>query len=148
MIRKFGVSMRKVILFLPHTPYEFLMASHILGVRPAKIPCKFFFTCRKCYCQMCRWPRCTDHRPVWLLMTLCYGILQHSIRVHSSPPFFTIFYNILQYSTVFYNILQYNTLRYSTVCYNILQCSTRFYSFLQDSKIVCHILQYVKALCK
>ena len=31
-------------LFLPHVPYEFLMASHILGFWPANILCKFFFT--------------------------------------------------------------------------------------------------------
>ena len=30
-------------LFLPHAPYEFLMASHILGVWPANVFCKFLF---------------------------------------------------------------------------------------------------------
>ena len=51
-------------LFLPHAPYEFLMASHILGVWPANVFCKFFFTCRKDYCQKCRWPRCPGRRPI------------------------------------------------------------------------------------
>ena len=41
-------------LFLPHAPYEFLMASYILGGWLANIICKFFFTCRKDYCPKCR----------------------------------------------------------------------------------------------
>ena len=57
---------------LPHALYEFLMASHILGVRPANIFCKFFFTCRKDYCQKCRWPCCPGRRPIVAPYTSCY----------------------------------------------------------------------------
>ena len=55
-------------LFLPHAPYEFLMANHILGVWPATILCKFFSTRRKDYCQKCRWP-CLGS---WWLPTTSY----------------------------------------------------------------------------
>ena len=57
---------------LPHGPREFLMASHILGVWPPTICCKFFFACRKDYRQKCRWPWCPGRRPVVAPYNSCY----------------------------------------------------------------------------
>ena len=48
-------------LFLPHAPYEFLMASHILGVWPANIFCKFFFWSPKRLLP--KLPKAMLHRP-------------------------------------------------------------------------------------
>ena len=46
---------------LPHGPYELLMASHILGVWPANILCKFFFYTPERLLQ--KVPMATPHRP-------------------------------------------------------------------------------------
>ena len=48
-------------LFLPHAPYEFLMASHILGVWPANVFCKFFFWLPKTLLP--KVPNAMLHRP-------------------------------------------------------------------------------------
>ena len=77
-------------LFLPHAPYEFLMASHILGVWPANIFCKFFFWSPKTLLP--KVPKAMLHRPPAFcvslqLLLLCLGISTASIATRRGRCF-------------------------------------------------------------